>query len=134
VSDEKVFPKPRPSSGYREPSTPSDPAIRIAAPRKQTVVTLADPPHDENEHDENPAAQKPKLSPDEIKALLAVDKSANVERFSKTKNRLVFAAFPTFFVSIAADKLFGWWGIPVTLACSALWALWPMRKQDREGW
>lgn len=128
---EKVFPKPRSSGGYREPSTPSEPALQIAS-RKQTVVTLADPPPPDEEEISSP--EKPKLSPEEIRALLAVDKSMTLTRWGKATNRLAFAAFPTFFVSLLADKLFGWWGIPITLAGGVLWALWPMRKQDREGW
>jgi hypothetical protein len=125
---EKVFPKPRSSGSYREPSTPSELAIKISAPKIPTVVTRAEPPADD---EENAATEKTKLSPEEIKALLAVHRSAGR---TQTRNRLILAAFPTFFVSVAADKLFGWWGIPLTLACSVLWALWPMRKQDREGW
>jgi len=133
---EKVFPKPRTSGGYREPSTPSEPALKIESPT-HTIVTRADPPPEAEE--EFAAQEKPKLSHDEIKALLAVDKSATLTRWNessrrKATNRLAFAAFPTFFVSLVADKLFGWWGIPITLACGVLWALWPMRKQDREGW
>lgn len=129
---EKRFPKPRSSSGYREPSTPSDPAIQITAPRTQTVVTRAEPPPLDDEQMSLP--EKPKLSREEIKALLAVDKTTIMTRWGKATNRLAFAAFPTFFVSLLADKLFGWWGIPITLVCGVLWALWPMRKQDREGW
>jgi hypothetical protein len=129
VADPKVFPKPRSSGNYREPSTPSDPAIRITAPKIPTVVTRAEPPPEEEE--ENSSGEKPKLSPDEIKALLAVH---TTNGRTQTRNRLIFAAFPALFVSVVADKLFGWWGIPVTLAFSVLWALWPMRKQDREGW
>jgi hypothetical protein len=129
---EKSFPKPRGSGGYREPSTPSEPALRIA-PAKRTVVTLADPPPDEDE-EENPPPEKAKLSPDEVKALLAVNETTTSTRWGKASNRLAFAAFPALFVSIAADKLFGWWGIPITLACGVLWALLPMWKQDRQGW
>jgi hypothetical protein len=130
VSD-KAFPKPRDTgSGYRKISTPL-PKVDPIAPAKHTVATLADPPIEETDIEKVAQTQ---LSRDEIQAILAVNKSNTITRWGKTKSRFAIAAFPTFFVSILTDQLFGWWGIPVTIALGALWAVYPMWKQDREGW
>ena len=127
---EKSFPKPRRPSGsaYRTASVPLVEPERVE-PAKRTVVTLADPPEEEDL-----LPPKANLSRDEINALLAVNETNTMTGWGRSIERFKVAAIPMGVISSLGHFVFGWTAIIATLAVGILWALKPMTEQDRAGW
>jgi len=88
------------------------------------VVHRPDPPRDE---------PKPKLSREEVQALLAVTKTQG-GAWGRTARRGGLALVPTALLSTLLDVFLGWWSIPVVIALAILWTAQPLVRQARDGW
>ncbi len=94
------------------------------------VVTRPEPPSEE------PAAGRPKLTQDEVRALLAVTKvrTSPVKRALKRGGVLVI---PTTILGIALDLALGEWGtlvLLVVIAAGVYWSVRPLFASDRHEW
>jgi hypothetical protein len=97
----------------------------MAEPR---VVHRPEPPQDDE--------PKPKLSREEVQALLAVTQATSKKpgAWSRTARRGGIALLPTAIVSTVLDALVGWWSIPIVIALALAWAALPLIRQRRDGW
>ena len=98
---------------------------------KRVVVTRPDPPEDEPKP--KPKSET-KLSPEEVRALLAVTTAAQRTPLRRAARRGLLAFVPTTIVSVVLDSLIGWWSIPVLGLLTLAWVLWPLLRQSRDGW
>lgn len=102
-----------------------------APPPRRIVVTRPEPPSDEPD-----PKSPPKLSKDEVRALLAVTKV----RSSPTKRalkRVGILSIPTTIVGIALDLAFGEWGtllVLVIIAAGIFWSVRPLFAKERNDW
>ncbi len=90
------------------------------------VVHRPEPPSDE------PA---PKLTRDEVRALLAVTATTNPpSRWGRAAKRGGLALLPTAILSTVLDAIVGWWSIPIVVALAIAWSALPLLRQSRDGW
>lgn len=85
--------------------------------------------------DEEPASARAKLSPEEIRALLAVEGANRPTKTRALIRRGRVVVVPTGLISIAAHLFFGSWAPLVTIAAILLAVAWiarPLFKKD--GW
>lgn len=100
-------------------------------PRKApVVVTRPEPPPDD---DAPLAPQRPKLTQDEMRALLAVTQTTQTP-LKRAARRGLLAFVPMTILSLVLDALIGWWSVPVLVVITAVWATRPLWRQSREGW
>lgn len=115
MADEPSFPAP----GAPSPERP----VTETAP-KRVVVTRPEPPS---------FAHPAKLSNDEVRALLAVDRTNRPNSFGASWKRGRIVALPTTLISVAAHVLFGsaglWIGAAIILAALA-WIARPLLRRD----
>jgi hypothetical protein len=97
----------------------------------RVVVTRPEPPPEE------PApGARPKLTPDEVRALLAVTKvrASPLKRAAKRGGILVV---PTTIAGIVLDLAFGDWGtiaLLVVIGAGIFWSVRPLFAKDRADW
>ena len=96
--------------------------------RKPVVVHRPEPPPEDG-----PAHAQAKLSQDEMRALLAVAKTAHPP-WRRAARRGVVAALPSLVLSFVLDAWLGWWSIPVVVLLAIGWSAGPLLRQSRDGW
>lgn len=96
--------------------------------RKPVVVTRPEPPSDDPL-----APERPKLTQDEMRALLAVSQTTQTP-LKRAARRGLLAFVPMTILSIVLDALIGWWSIPVLVVITVAWASRPLWRQSRDGW
>lgn len=77
---------------------------------------------------------KPKLTPEEIRALVTVAKTSSRSGLATTGRRAAFAFLPVAIVSTLLDWLIGFWSVPVVAALAIAWCARPLLRQGRDGW
>jgi hypothetical protein len=92
--------------------------------RRRVVVHRPDPPDEE---------VAPKLSRDEVRALLAVARTTNGPS-RRTLRRGGVALVVSALLSTLLDALLGWWSIPIVVVVTLLWFAIPLVRQRRDGW
>ncbi len=75
----------------------------------------------------------PKLSREEVHALLAVTQTTNGAR-SRTLRRGGVALVVSALLSTLLDMLLGWWSIPIVVVVALVWFAMPLVRQRRDGW
>jgi hypothetical protein len=146
MADEPRFPPPQAksaqssadNSAYRAPAEPVEPLEppAAAAPR---VVTRPEPPPDDA--DAAPLAKKaaPKLTRDEMRALMAVTKT-NATPWRSVAKRGGIVSIPTGLIGLGLDAALDHHALAVTAVLGVVglvWAARPLWKRDRgddEGW
>ncbi len=92
---------------------------------ERRVVHRPEPPSDE---------APPKLSREEIQALLAVTQVTTSSKWARVARRGGIAFVPTAILSTLLDAFFGWWSIPIVALLALAWTVMPLMRQRRDGW
>ena len=120
MGDEPRFPGPEEAKPKaRTPIAPAE--------RKPIVVARAEPMAEEQ------APAKPKLSPDEVRALLAVHEASRPTRGAAAWKRGRAIVIPTGLIGLAAHLFFGSWAPVVSIAATAAAIVWiarPLFRRD----
>ena len=74
------------------------------------------------------------MSPEEIKALLAVHTANTPTNWESAGTRIKVLFLPTGVVSILLSLVLGTWGFFVPIVLALVFALAPLLRQKREGW
>jgi hypothetical protein len=127
MADEPHFPAPERREGDRAAEPRPRPATEPEAPKPAVIVRRADPASDE------PAPKAaPKLTPDEVRALLAVE-GVKRSRWSRTAIRGGIIIIPTGVISLFLDMILGAYApfVSALVVLGALaWVAWPLLRRD----
>ncbi len=119
MGDEPRFPAP-------EEAKPKESAPIVATERKAVVVSRAEPIAEE-------AGARPKLTPDEVRALLAVEGANRPTASGAAWRRGRIVVIPTGLIGLAAHLFFGSWAPFVSIAAvlaAIAWTARPLFRRD----
>ncbi|CAN5438086.1 hypothetical protein BH09MYX1_BH09MYX1_16160 [soil metagenome] len=100
-------------------------------PARRIVVTRPEPPAEET-----PTKGAPKLSKDEVRALLAVT-STQASPMKRAAKRGGILVIPTTILGVVLDLVFGDWGtliLLVIIAVGVYWSARPLFAKNRSDW
>jgi hypothetical protein len=130
VSEPPYFPPPREAKATEAPEAQPEEAFAV---EPRAVSRVEAPPSDAAPQPE--PAKKPKLSPDEIKALLAVDGVVRPSPFARAAKRGGIVVIPTGLISLLLQLVLGEhaiWVIPLVILGAIAWTARPLFRRD--GW
>lgn len=120
MGDEPRFPAP-------EEAKPKERAPIVATEPRAVVVARAEPVTDD------PPGARPKLTPDEVRALLAVEGASRPTASGAAWRRGRIVVIPTGLIGLAAHLFFGSWAPFVSIAAvlgAIAWTARPLFRRD----
>lgn len=122
MADEPSFPSPDEAKRRN-----SDAAIAPSEAKAPVVVRRAEPVP------ESTAGEKPKLTAEEVRALLAVNEVNRPKQAMIRRGKVI--ALPTIILSIVAHLFMAYWyvAVPLIVVGAVVWTIGPWKKRDEWG-